>query len=54
LVSGRFRHPPNRRLAGHVRKHGLEWLWFLIDPAIQATNHWAEQALRPAVVNRKV
>jgi transposase len=26
----------------------------LIDPAIQATNHWAEQAMRPAVVNRKV
>ena len=32
----------------------MHWFWFLIDPAIQATNHWAEQAIRPAVVNRKV
>ena len=32
----------------------MQWFWFLIDPAIQATNHWAEQAIRPAVVNRKV
>jgi transposase len=28
--------------------------WFLIDPTIAATNRWAEQAIRPAVVNRKV
>ena len=27
---------------------------FLFDPAIDATNWCAEQALRPAVVNRKV
>ena len=32
----------------------MHWFWFLIDPTIQATNHWAEQAIRPAVVNRKV
>jgi len=32
----------------------MHWFWFLIDPQIQATNHWAEQAIRPAVVNRKV
>jgi transposase len=51
---GRFTHEPNRRLAGHLRKHAMHWFWFLIDPTIQATNHWAEQALRPAVVNRKV
>jgi transposase len=54
LVAGRFTHAPNRRLAQHVRKHAMHWFWFLIDPAIQATNHWAERALRPAVVNRKV
>lgn len=54
LASGRFRHEPNRRLAGHLLKHPLNWFWFLIDPTIQATNHWAERALRPAVVNRKV
>ena len=54
LASGRFTHEPNRRLAGHLLKHAMQWFWFLIDPAIQATNHWAEQAIRPAVVNRKV
>ena len=54
LAAGRFTHEPNRRLARHIRKHAMHWFWFLIDPAIQATNHWAEQAIRPAVVNRKV
>jgi transposase len=32
----------------------MQWLWFLIDPQIDATNWRAEQAIRPAVVNRKV
>ena len=54
LTGGRLTHQPNRRLAGHLRKHAMHWFWFLIDPTIQATNHWAEQAIRPAVVNRKV
>ena len=54
LASGRFTHEPNRRLAGHLLNHAMQWFWFLIDPAIQATSHWAEQAIRPAVVNRKV
>jgi transposase len=54
LASGHFTYEPNRRLAGHLRNHALQWFWFLIDPTIAATNHWAEQAIRPAVVNRKV
>lgn len=54
LASGRFTHPPNRRLAGHILKHAMHWFWFLIDPTIAATNYRAEQSLRPAVVNRKV
>jgi transposase len=54
LASGTFTHEPNRRLAGHLLNHAMQWFWFLIDPTIQATNHWAEQAIRPAVVNRKV
>jgi transposase len=54
LASGRFTHPPNRRLADHLLKHAMHWFWFLIDPTIAATNSRAEQALRPAVVNRKV
>ena len=54
MASGRFTYPPNRRLARHILNHALEWFWFLIDPAIAATNYRAEQAIRPAVVNRKV
>jgi transposase len=44
----------NRRLAKHILKHCMNWFWFLIDPSIQSTNHWAERGIRPAVVNRKV
>ena len=54
LAPGRFTYEPNRRLAGHLLNHAMHWFWFLIDPTIDATNHWAEQAIRPAVVNRKV
>jgi transposase len=54
LVSGRFTDQPNRRLAKHVLGHAMNWFWFLIDPTIDATNWRAEQAIRPAVVNRKV
>jgi transposase len=54
VTSGRFTYAPNRRLAKHILNQGIHWFWFLIDPTIQATNHWAEQAIRPAVVNRKV
>ena len=54
VASGRFTYPPNRRLAAHILNHAMHWFWFLIDPAIAATNYRAEQAIRPAVVNRKV
>lgn len=54
LAAGRFRHEPNRRLAGHLLNHAIHWFWFLIDPTIDATNYRGEQAIRPAVVNRKV
>ncbi len=55
LVPARIHcNPSNRRLAGHVRAHAMNWFWFLIDPTIAATNHEAEQGLRGAVVNRKV
>ena len=42
LASGQFTHAPNGRLARHLQKHALHWFWFLLDPTIQATNHWAE------------
>lgn len=54
LARGRFTHEPNRRLAGHLLNHAMHWFWFLVDPTIDATNYRGEQAIRPAVVNRKV
>ena len=44
----------NERLAGHLYGHGEQWLTFLEDPAVPATNHRAEQALKGPIVNRKV
>lgn len=44
----------NERLAQFVWDHFAEWFAFVSDAAIEATNWQAEQALRPAVVNRKV
>jgi transposase len=44
----------NARLARHLWGHAEEWFMFLGDTTIPATNYRAEQAIRPAVVNRKV
>ena len=44
----------NEALARHLWVHAEQWFQFLMDPSIPATNYRAEQALRPAVVNRKV
>ena len=44
----------NRRLAAHLDAHGEQWFLFLLDPVIPPTNCRGEQAIRPAVVNRKV
>jgi transposase len=44
----------NERLARHLWVHAEQWFQFLIDPSIPATNYLGEQAIRPAVVNRKV
>jgi transposase len=54
LAAGHFSYSPNRKLAKHLKKHLWNWFWFLIEPGFDATNWRAEQALRPAVVNRKV
>jgi transposase len=45
---------PNERLAAHLANHEHELFRFLELPGLDATNFRAEQALRPAVVNRKV
>jgi len=44
----------NERLAKHLRRHRAQLFCFLRCKGIDATNFRAEQALRPAVVNRKV
>jgi transposase len=44
----------NERLAQHLAKHAGQLFTFLRYPGIDATNWRAEQAIRPAVVNRKV
>jgi transposase len=54
LAAGRFTNESNRTLAKHLANHSMQWFWFLIDPEIDATNYKGEQAIRPAVVNRKV
>jgi transposase len=44
----------NERFAAHLENHQDQLLTFLQVPGLDATNWRAEQALRPAVVNRKV
>jgi transposase len=47
-------HPANERFAKHLFNHAHQLFTFLRVPGLDATNWRAEQALRPAVVNRKV
>jgi transposase len=47
-------HEGNRRFRDHLARHREEILTFLYHEDIEATNWPAEQAMRPAVVNRKV
>jgi transposase len=44
----------NERLAKHLAKHHRQLFTFLTVPGLDATNWRAEQAMRPAAVNRKV
>jgi transposase len=44
----------NRKLVKHLRSERDALFTFLKNPAVPASNWWAEQALRPAVVTRKV
>jgi len=41
------------RLANHIARHRSEWLMFLYDPQVPATNNHAERMIRPAVILRK-
>ncbi|MCA1681068.1 MAG: IS66 family transposase, partial [Actinobacteria bacterium] len=46
-------HDPNRKLLKHLANEREHLLTFLSNPGVAATNWRAEQAIRPAVVNRK-
>lgn len=46
-------NPDNERLAKHLAEHRGQLFTFLRHPGVDATNWRAEQAIRPAVVNRK-
>lgn len=47
-------HPGNETFAAFLESHLDDVFEFLRQPGIDATNYRAEQAIRPAVVNRKV
>ena len=47
-------HDENRKLVAHLRTERTALFSFLAHDGIDATNWRAEQAIRPAVVNRKV
>lgn len=44
----------NRKLVKHLRNERDALFTFLLDPAVPASNWWGEQAIRPAVVTRKI
>src|SRR5262249_20029697 len=45
--------PAYETLSEHLWNHLGEWFTFLSRPEVEPTNWEAEQAIRPAVVNRK-
>jgi transposase len=53
LLEGNPTHDPNRKLLKHLQNERENLFTFLDTPGVQATNWRAEQAIRPAVVNRK-
>lgn len=47
-------NPDNERFAAHLDRHREQLFTFLAVPGIDATNHRAEQSIRPAVLARKI
>ena len=54
LLALRPRKSASRRFRNHLLRHRHQLLTFLYEEDLEATNWPAEQAIRPAVVNRKV
>ena len=53
LLESRLAHGPNVRLQKHLANERDALFTFLHRPEVEATNWRGEQAMRPAVVNRK-
>jgi hypothetical protein len=53
LIARNPTHLPNKTLLAHLANEQQHLLTFLKTPGGQATNWRAEQAIRPAIVNRK-
>jgi transposase len=53
LLATEVTHPGNARLLKHLGKESGHLFTFLERPDVEATNWKGEQAIRPAVVNRK-
>jgi transposase len=53
-LSGQLSNANNQRLARHLIRHQDQLFLFLVREDVEATNWPAEQAIRPAVVNRKM
>jgi transposase len=54
LITKKFSSDENRKLAAHIIDHREAIFSYLYHPELEATNWPAEQAIRPAVVNRKM
>jgi transposase len=54
LITKNFSNDENRKLAAHIIEHREAIFTYLYHMDLEATNWPAEQAIRPAVVNRKM
>src|SRR5262249_1821404 len=54
LLGSKRQAPGYQALSNHLGNHFASWFTFLSEAEVPATNWQAEQAIRPAVVNRKV
>lgn len=54
LLGWNLTHPANLKMANFLAKHWSELFFFLRRPGLEGTSWPADQAIRPAVANRKV
>ncbi len=54
MLTWRRANPDNERFAAHLNRHRADLFTFLTAAGLDATNHRAEQAIRPGVLARKI